>query len=138
VRDINRSPTAEVRPRGTDPLDPVYLVSSLNGTALQGENQTSPVLLGPIEKSKPRPSIRSISVPPKDTPIGSSPQRYVGCLPHTSVGAGKPLYELAIPTGSRAGTLKRGMITRRNTNPLDPAYSLLDGNMDSATRILLT
>jgi len=134
VRDINMSADSKTRvSRITDPLDPSYKVSAVNGTALQVSSQVPnglSAVIGPIEDSKPLKRIRDNPIPPPDPIEGSSPQRYVGVLKHSSLGT-FPALTRAPATGSRAGSLNRGIVSRRVTNPLDPCYTFLDGNRDN-------
>ena len=139
VRDINRGDRQMLNPRRTNPLDPVYTVSTKNGMAVPGTvgGDSSPATIGDIADSKPRKLIRNLSVPACAPIDKSTPQRYVGCLPHSSVGAGGILRPGGMPTGSRVGSLKRGLVTKRAVDPLDPNYRLLDGQFDSASKILM-
>jgi hypothetical protein len=137
VKDINQGSHRVAPSRVTNPLDPEYAVSNLNGIIpCKTEKGVSPVVVGPIENSKPRVlhNVRAFNEPVILT--GSRPQRYVGCIPHSSMETSTIPRPNVQPTGSRANTLHRGIKTRRCTNPLEPSYSLLNGDMDSATSLL--
>lgn len=115
VRDINGS--NNTHERDTNPLDPVYNSS-----------------VGPIEGSKPRAILKNYIPPP--APIeGSIPQQYIGTMPH-SIYNPKTIDERPLPTGSRANTLKKGLESKRRTNPVNPGYRCLEGNPDSSCEIL--
>lgn len=129
VRDINSLDQRTCVSRNTDPLDPSYMVSLTNGTALQigqplPESKTT--IMGIVSDSKPRKRMRDHPIPPLDPIEGSSPQRYVGVLKHSSLDD-SPVFTRAPVTGSRAGSLTRGIVSKRVTNPLDPSYIFLDG-----------
>ncbi|CAD7957905.1 unnamed protein product [Amoebophrya sp. A120] len=142
-----------VRPRDfreTNPLDPEYRMSqqppqvrSQVTDANPGAgvpNLPSPVNLGKyIPGSKPRKLQWSNSEPQfsllSQDIAGAAPQRYVGELPFNLYEArtmrSKPVLNTVshdIP-GAQVGTLKTGVVSTRNTNPLIPSYVFLDGKL---------
>jgi len=133
VSDINHRVDFPLpRPRNTNPLEPVYVVPEWNGV-LSPTN--SSMTIGPIPDSKPSkliPETRHEKLPPIEK---NSPQRYVGIVPHSSLQK-EPVITRAIPTGSRASTLKKGVVSRRQTHPLSPDYVLLDGRKDALATVL--
>ena len=135
VTDINHQGHKRPAFRKTNPLDPEYTIST---TSMWNPTQkTDPIRIGPVEKSRPR--IMKATEPSSKTPVtGAHPQRYVGRLRHSSVGPDIIKMEAKlIPTASGSGTLKKGIVTRRSVNPLDPNYLLLDGNFDSACKLFM-
>lgn len=136
VQDINNGSSRALRARNTNPLDPVYILSTKD--TWKGRESPSESI-GPISESKPRLRVNNaLPVHSQGSIEGSSPQRFVGCLPHSSLGKGDhPIRAPAIPTGSRSGSLRRGLVTKRETNPLDPNYFLLDGSVDSAYALFM-
>jgi hypothetical protein len=135
VADINLDGNRKLAFRGTNPLDPEYAISTKS--MWNPTSGTGPIRIGPIEKARPK-IVKSREPSPKVPVTGANPQRYVGQLRHSSVGPcsinieAKPL-----PTASGSGTLKKGIVTNRSVNPLDPNYLLLDGNHDSACRLFM-
>ena len=136
VTDIN-SPSVNLRwRRHVDPLNPVYQVServtsceNLDGIGTRPTTLT----IGPIEGSKPKSRI-GISRPAQPVIEFSSPQRFVGTLPYSVFD--NRIREVTLPTGSRSNTLKRGIVSKRQTDPTFPKYKLLDGAMDRSCEIL--
>jgi hypothetical protein len=109
VIDINRGWQRRARPRGTNPNEPVYCISS-----------SEPV--GPVAGS--RPFKRTAHITPREEVPGARPQRYVGCVPHSS---------LQPPVASKvadSGTTDPVREKRRIVNPMNPLYPLLDGSRD--------
>ena len=139
VSDINAGDHHRIAARGTNPLEPQYLVSTKNMWKASGGVPTSrpPMLIGDVEASKPRRLERAY-VPPHEEVEGSHPQRFIGRVPHSSIGDAYDTYRKPVPTGSGAGSLKRGIVTKRSINPLDPNYSLLTGDYDSAYKLLIS
>ena len=138
VQDINQGSGRILPPRGTDPLEPEYVISTKNTWKLSDETPTErlPITIGPVEASKPRKLARK-AMPVQAVVEGSQPQRYIGRVPHSSIGDAYDTYRKPVPTGSGAGSLKRGIVTKRSVNPLDPNYSLLNGDYDSAYKLLI-
>jgi hypothetical protein len=140
VNDINfPTPLRPLASRQTDPLDPVYVISAINSTALPTTTTINPAksTVGPIEGSKPRRRIAEHDHSSNTSPIeGSSPQRYVGTLKHSSTQSLPSPIGRVPATGTRSGSLKRGLVSRRITNPLDPLYTLLDGTSTDSFALL--
>lgn len=136
VQDINEGGSRHLKARNTNPLDPVYEISTKN--TWKGGNEGSGSI-GPIEMSKPRSRVNLSSPAHVQEKIeGSSPQRFVGCIAQSSLGeCGITRPPAPLPSGSRSGSLKRGVVTKRTTNPLDPNYCLLDGKRDSAYALFI-
>jgi hypothetical protein len=135
VNMINRGSSRKPEIRNTNPLEPEYIISTTDMRDVSSKSE--PMLIGSIEKSKP--------IAPKQARIqnltvltGSTPQRFVGRLRHSSVGESNiATWNKPLPTASGSGSLKKGIITKRSTNPLDPNYALLDGHYDSACRLFM-
>ena len=136
VSDINNAGTRPLGTRETNPLDPVYHISENN--MWSRDTTLRSIDIGPIDKGKPRRLIPEKCSSTKGNITGTRPQRYVGALAQSSVGdATIDEWNKPMPTASRAASLKRGIVTLRSTNPLDPNYYMLDGNYDSACRLLI-
>ena len=135
VYDINAGSYRGHRTRSVNPLDPVYLISNVSNWTSQ---RAEPSFIGPIEKSRPRQLIPTKSTETRGDVTGSHPQRFVGRLPNSSTGEPKiQLWEKPLPTASVHGSLKKGIVTKRITDPLDPGYHMLDGKVDSACKLLM-
>jgi hypothetical protein len=133
VRDINSASHCKQRGnRCTNPLDPIYTVSKWNGSV---ETDEARMTIGPISESKPAKRIPDKSNTPPGIIDRNIPQRYVGTLPHSTINKG-PVITRPMPTGSRADTLKKGVVSRRETNPLAPEYIFLDGDRDHLSAVL--
>lgn len=137
--------------RETNPLDPVNRVPTHASTSLhtlfaeevgQGmcHAQRDAERVGPILGSKPRKlqwdnGEPQFSLLREDIP-GAMPQRWVGCVPANIYDAPevRPPISFHDPhdiPGAQVGSLKKGIegATRRRTNPLNPHYTMLDGEI---------
>lgn len=146
VADINAFPGRTSRPRGTNPLDPTYHVSQVAATSLpikwseeEGRVwQADPTVevIGEVPQSKPRklqwdngePFFNLLT----EDIAGSRPQRWVGAVPFNIYDPPekKPIISFHEPQdvpGTQVGSLRKGIVTMRNTNPLHPRYTMLDG-----------
>jgi hypothetical protein len=138
VRDINTPSPPRPGPRNTNPLDPSYVISATNGMAIESFSTPGPstITIGPIKDSKPSKRIPEQFNFCQERIEGSSPQRYVGTLKHSSLDSVPPLTHAAPITGTAPGSLRRGFVSKRSTNPLEPVYKLLDGTVDIHDAIL--
>jgi hypothetical protein len=136
VRDINTPSPSRLCPRNTNPLDPSYVISATNHLAVESASSLSPITIGPIKDSKPRRRVPERFNAVRESIEGCSPQRYVGTLRHSSLDSVPPLTHAAPITGTVSGSLRRGFVSKRSTNPLEPAYTLLDGTIDIHDAIL--
>ena len=133
VRDINDGSSRPARSRSVNPLEPVYKISNLSNWS--PNDRIEPSMIGPIEKGKPRTLIPTAPLITRGDITGSHPQRFVGRLKHNSVGEPlTQLWERPLPTASTHGSHKKGISTKRMTDPLDPSYLMLDGEFDSACK----
>jgi hypothetical protein len=137
VSDINKSDMLIPRRRETNPLQPMYRISTVNMWSPE-MTDSEPLMVGPIEGANPRRLIPEVTRPTKGDITGTHPQRFVGRLPHSSVDKTSiQPWEKPLPTASRASSLKRGIVTKRSTNPLDPNYLMLNGQYDSASSLFM-
>lgn len=146
VKDI--SEPKRIRPRDTNPLDPVYKVptnpvTSLN-TKFHEEHNLGVSLapqeaaeVGPVHGSKPRKLQWDNGEPQlsllREDIAGTVPQRFVGAVPHNIYDPPdvRPMISFHDPhdiPGAQVGTLKKGIVTGRACNPLNPRYPMLDGD----------
>ena len=139
VSDIKSGDKKVIRPRLTNPLEPVYIidqrctcpVSSTWKSTPSADNLT-PLIAGVVQFSKPRKLFEgephsSASLDNSDI-CGSNSQRFAGTLPiniYSKLNTGKSSGSITtdIP-GAQPGTLQRGLRTKRRTNPLDPQYNI--------------
>jgi len=147
VQDI--SGTKRMPARDTNPLEPVYKVPTHRVTTSLhtrfSEEQHHGVELPPrealevgeVQGSKPRKlqwdnGEPQLSLQRQDLP-GAVPQRYVGHVKHNIYDPPevRPMVSFHDPhdiPGAQVGSLKRGLASRRSVNPLNPAYTMLDGD----------
>lgn len=150
VRDITqaRKPGAE---RCTNPLDPVYNVSTTRATSViakyteeeaAGLSDPPPVedrLHGEVHGSRPRRLTWDNGEPQfnlmREDIAGTVPQRWIGSVPFNiyDTAEAKPVLERHDPhdiPGAQVGSLKKGICGPRagKTNPLNPRYTMLDGD----------
>merc|ERR1719428_2188192 len=146
VQDINAFPGRTTLPRGTNPLDPVYHVSQTSATSIpirwteeEGRVYAPPMdveVIGEVPQSKPRKlqwdnGEPHFSLLTEDI-AGSQPQRWVGSVPFNIYDPPekKPIISFHEPQdipGTQVGSLRKGIVTGRMTNPLNPRYTMLDG-----------
>jgi len=146
VRDISEA--KRMPPRDTNPLEPTYKVPTHRVTTSLhtrfAEEQMQGMELPPREAnevgevhgSRPRKlqwdnGEPQLSLLREDIP-GTLPQRWVGAVPHNVYDPPevRPTISFHDPhdiPGAQVGSLKRGIASRRNVNPLNPAYTLLEG-----------
>jgi len=150
VRDISES--KRIKPRGTNPLEPVYQVPTSTVTSLPHrwteehgtynvhEGQVEAHTVGPVAGSKPRKLQWDNGEPLfsllREDIAGAAPQRWVGAVPFNIYDPPqvKPAISFHDPhdiPGAQVGTLKKGIEgSIRTLNPLDPLqpdYQMLDG-----------
>jgi len=146
VSDINAFPGRTSKPRGTNPLDPTYEVSQVACTSLPTQwseevgrvAQPGPTVevIGEVPQSKPRklqwdngePFFNLLT----EDVAGARPQRWVGAVPFNIYDPAekKPIISFHEPQdipGTQVGSLRKGIVTMRNINPLQPRYTMLDG-----------
>lgn len=145
-RDISES--KRIRPRCTNPLEPVYKVPTAPHTSVHARFseeqvqgvQVSPALsgeVGYVHGSKPRQLHRDngepqLSLATADV-LGAGSQRYIGSVPaniydHPSVRPAISFHDPSDIPGTQASSLRKGLEgSRRMTNPLNPCYASLDG-----------
>jgi hypothetical protein len=146
VQDINAFPGRTTLPRDTNPLDPVYQVSQTSATSIpirwteeEGRVYAPPMeveVIGEVPQSKPRKlqwdnGEPHFSLLTEDI-AGSQPQRWVGSVPFNIYDPPekKPIISFHEPQdipGTQVGSLRKGIVTGRMTNPLNPRYTMLDG-----------
>jgi hypothetical protein len=146
VKDI--SEPKRIRPRDTNPLDPNYrcptnAVTSLHAKYAEEHNlgttvpPTEPVTHGEIHGSKPRKLQWDNGEPQlsllREDIAGTVPQRWVGSVPQNIYDPPevRPMMSFHDPhdiPGAQVGSLKKGIVTGRACNPLNPRYPMLDGN----------
>eukprot|EP00392_Amoebophrya_sp_AT5.2_P011834 g11924.t1 len=148
VGDINRGARRKVPFRETNPVDPEYCVSQATTTSLYNTwneerglyaPQSRPSTIGIVPGSKPRKLQWGNGEPllslVKEDIAGANPQRYCGERPihvYDDMVAKPPISfhdPFDIP-GAQVNSLKKGLVTMRLTNPITPAYTLLDGRHD--------
>jgi len=148
VRDITG--TKRIQPRCSNPLDPSYKVPTHATTSLhhifseeQGLAQAAPqeaAEIGPVPMSKPRKLQWDNGEPQlsllREDIAGTIPQRWVGSVPANIYDPPevRPMISFHDPhdiPGAQVGSLKKGIegITRRQCNPLNPRYPMLDGEV---------
>jgi hypothetical protein len=146
VMDINAFPGRTTLPRGTNPLDPVYNVSQASATSLpirwseeEGRVYAPPLeveVIGEVPQSKPRKLQWDNGEPffalLTEDIAGAAPQRWVGSVPFNVYDPPekKPIISFHEPQdipGTQVGSLRKGIVTGRMTNPLNPRYTMLDG-----------
>jgi len=147
VQDImGKKPPAS---RCTNPLDPVYKLPVANVTSLhtrfseeRGSDapRTPPGMhrhIGEVHGSKPRRLHRDNGEPQlslvREDIAGTVPQRFVGSIPANIYDSHdvRPMVEFHDPhdiPGAHVGSLKKGIHSRREVNPLNPQYTMLDGD----------
>lgn len=139
----------QIRSRCTNPLDPVYKVTTAGTTSLFAKYseergmqvKQSPVQvseIGEVPGSKPRKLQWDNGEPQlsllREDIAGTLPQRWVGAVPHNIYDPPeiRPMISFHDPNdiaGAQVGTLKKGLeASRRCLNPLNPKYTMLDGN----------
>lgn len=146
VRDITqpKGPPA----RTTCPLDPVYTVPTSRTTSLHAKYneehalgvQTHDVQAeehGHVHGSKPRKLQWDNGEPQfslvREDIAGAVPQRWVGSVPQNIYDAPEVRHMMSfhdpcdIP-GAQVGSLRKGIATGRVMNPLNPRYTMLDGD----------
>lgn len=111
VSDINSKENLNKNKRCTNPLDPTYIVPT-DQVKITKE-------IGQIQGNKPANKFENFNTPPyslmtKDIEGAESKKRE-----HQN-----PVSKEEIQ-GAKATTLKRGMSTKRQTNPLQPKYTYL-------------
>jgi len=152
VKDINQTKPLHCAPRCTNPLDPVYKVSTTLTTSLHTkwteEAGNSGIQLhaaddgihGQVLGSKPRklqwdngePQLSLV----REDIAGTVPQRWVGGVPCNIYDPPdvKEVISFHDPhdiPGAQVGSLKKGIEGSRrggSTNPLNPRYKMLDGD----------
>lgn len=149
VKDI--SEPKRMRPRETNPLDPVYTVPTHATTSLHAMFSEEPALgaslarreadqHGAIHGSKPRKLQWDNGEPQmsllREDIAGTVPQRWIGSVPHNIYDPPevRPMISFHDPhdiPGAQVGSLKKGIegATRRQLNPMNPSYTMLDGDM---------
>jgi len=146
VRDISEA--KKMPARGTNPLEPTYKVpthrvtTSLHTRFVEEKGQGIELPpkeadeVGPVHGSRPRKlqwdnGEPQLSLLREDIP-GTVPQRWVGAVPHNVYDPPevRPIisfHDTHDLPGAQVGSLKRGIATRRSVNPLNPAYTMLEG-----------
>jgi len=146
VRDINAYPGRTTLPRDTNPLDPTYQISQQSCTSLpirwteeEGRVYAPPMeveTIGEVPQSKPRKLQWDNGEPffalLTEDIAGAAPQRWVGAVPFNVYDPPekKPIISFHEPQdipGTQVGSLRKGIVTGRSTNPLNPRYVMLDG-----------
>ncbi|CAD7950065.1 unnamed protein product [Amoebophrya sp. A120] len=147
IGDIN-GPKRKIPFRETNPVDPEYYVSQATTTSLYANwneetglyhPQARPRTIGVVPGSKPRKLQWSNSEPQlslvKEDIAGANSQRWCGERPihvYDDMTTKPPIFfhdPFDIP-GAQVSSLKKGLVTSRFTNPITPAYTLLDGKKD--------
>lgn len=146
VKDISEN--KRIRPRGTNPLEPVYQVPTNATTSLHAKYHEEHGLgidipkmevskVGYVDGSKPRQLHRDNGEPLfsllREDIAGAVPQRWVGLVPANIYDPPqtRPMISFHDPQdipGAQVGTLRKGIETRRCLDPLNPTYPMLDGN----------
>jgi hypothetical protein len=138
------------RARQTNPLDPVYQVpcnktTSMHATFAEEQGMAAPPAttqhVGEVLGSKPRKLHWDNGEPQlsllREDIAGAVPQRFVGSIPANVYDPPdvRPMLSFHDPNdiaGAQVGSLKRGDGLRhgyRGTNPLNPRYQMLDGEV---------
>lgn len=145
VRDITG--TKKIQPRSNCPLDPVYKVPTHATTSLHhvfSEEQGMAMAPrdahehGEVHGSKPRKLTWDNGEPHfsllREDIAGTVPQRWIGSVPANIYDPPehRPMIHFHDPhdiPGAQVGSLKKGIegATRRQCNPLNPRYPMLDG-----------
>merc|ERR1719469_959447 len=132
------------------PLDPVYNVSTTNRTSVRAQfteergvrdlprtHEGNQGVHGAVAGSKPRALTRDNGEPQfslmRDDIAGGAPQRWIGSVPANIYDSHdiRPVIDYHDPhdiAGAQVSSLKKGIITRRSVNPLNPRYMMLDGD----------
>jgi hypothetical protein len=144
VRDITGSYQAPIRM--TNPLDPVYKVSTTKATSVRAryteesgrpETPEDSRFEGAVPGSKPRRRQWDNGQPQyalqTEDIAGARSQRWVGEVPVNIYDPPevRPMIDFHDPCdvpGAQVGTLKKGIVTKRQLNPLMPHYPMLDGD----------
>eukprot|EP00928_Gymnodinium_smaydae_P079746 TRINITY_DN635_c0_g1_i2.p1 TRINITY_DN635_c0_g1~~TRINITY_DN635_c0_g1_i2.p1 ORF type:complete len:501 (-),score=45.93 TRINITY_DN635_c0_g1_i2:129-1568(-) len=146
VRDITG--TKRIQPRQSNPLDPEYTVPTHATTSLHAVyteetgQQLAPRdahMIGQIHGSKPRKLQWDNGEPHfsllREDIAGTVPQRWIGSVPANIYDPPevRPAISFHDPhdiPGAQVGSLKKGIegSTRRQVNPLNPRYPMLDGD----------
>lgn len=153
VQDINAQDATN--PRCTNPLDPTYKVSQTTTTSMHHtfseESGNShclhapplqPAEIGPIPGSKPRKlqwgnGEPQFSLMKEDIP-GAAPQRWTGSVPYNVYDPPEKKAVISfhdphdVP-GAQVGSLRKGIESGRELNPLQPTYTFLDGKVVPTT-----
>eukprot|EP00929_Paragymnodinium_shiwhaense_P005415 TRINITY_DN10733_c0_g1_i1.p1 TRINITY_DN10733_c0_g1~~TRINITY_DN10733_c0_g1_i1.p1 ORF type:complete len:473 (-),score=46.48 TRINITY_DN10733_c0_g1_i1:439-1857(-) len=145
VRDITG--TKRINTRCTNPLDPEYSVPTHATTSLHhifseekatgGEAPREANKIGTVAGSKPRKLQWDNGEPQfsllREDMAGTVPQRWVGSVPSNIYDPPevRPMISFHDPhdiPGAQVGSLRKGIegITRRQCNPLNPRYPMLD------------
>jgi hypothetical protein len=138
VADINHGDSKVPRPRLTNPMEPVYRVPQTTCTSIyhawKGDEELPPLepaTIGEIPLSKARTLDLATKKPSNslvnDDIEGAKSQRYIGTLPFHMYLSNKPAHNLGSTDdidGAKSGSLRRGLVSKRCTNPLDPTYQL--------------
>jgi hypothetical protein len=151
VKDINQKKLLHTAPRQTNPLEPEYKVSTTATTSLhtryteEGNNvqlhPTECATHGHVHGSKPRKLQWDNGEPQfslvREDIAGTVPQRWCGAVPFNIYDPPevKPVISFHDPhdiPGAQVGTLKKGIEASGRggtTNPLNPRYKMLDGDV---------
>mmetsp|Transcript_49938 Transcript_49938/g.109077 ORF Transcript_49938/g.109077 Transcript_49938/m.109077 type:complete len:411 (-) Transcript_49938:120-1352(-) len=152
VRDILQG-SRVAAPRGTNPLDPQYLIPQSSTTSLAHmwteeagcvePVPTEPQVIGEVAMSKPRKLQWDNGEPQfsllKEDIAGANSQRFVGSIPMNIYDppdkkAVISFHEPQDIPGAQVGSLKKGIVTNRAMHPLQPDYVLLDGTVNNSTQ----
>ena len=102
--------------RNTNPLDPIYM-------NINGKNE---ILYGPIEKSKPQTMYNFMYKPGFNLKLDDIEGTNIGSKNKINKFIGKNFgFNVTDIEGCKTGSLKKGIVTNRCTNPLNPNYQLL-------------
>jgi hypothetical protein len=141
VSDINNGDRRKLKMRNTNPLDPQYTLPISHATSVHhqfSQESVSPMRIesksvGFIHGSAPRKMRWVKDAAPSSLMSsdiqGARPQRHVGTLvfsANQSLEERPPHYvgETSLIEGAQHGSLKRGLITGRQTDPLEPIYDM--------------
>ena len=103
--------------RNTNPLDPIYYVN---------KNAKNEILYGPIEKSKPQTMYKFMYKPVFNLKLDDIEGTNIGSKNKINKFNGKNFeFNVSDIEGCKTGSLKKGIVTNRCTNPLMPNYQLL-------------
>ena len=102
--------------RNTNPLDPIYT----------NANVKNDVIYGPIEKSKPQTMYKFMYKPGFNLRLDDIDGANIGSKNKINKFTGKNFgFNVTDIEGCKTGSLKKGIVTNRCTNPLMPNYQLL-------------